>query len=203
MYTKSKKRKYIDPEGFYIARKRAGLTMMKTADLLDVDIRTIRNWENGSTRIPYSAFRLMRMAGGYSLLGKEWDGWAVWEGKLFSPAGRAFEPHELQYVSHYISMARLFIKSGENINPKANIVPKRALQAHIGTASPMNATIERGKASGATAPAGASPCHDAIVITVDFSQQKKTPEHRKSQNQLMFGRFSSYRKAAANEAYYG
>ena len=108
MRTKSKARKYIEPEGFYVARRRAGLTMMQVAELLEVDIRTVRNWENSSCKIPYAAFRLMRMAGGYSLLGKAWEGWALWQGKLFSPAGRSFEPHELQYLGNYIAMARLF-----------------------------------------------------------------------------------------------
>ena len=203
MRTKKKPRKYIDPEGFYVARRRAGLTMMKVADILEVDIRTVRNWENGSSKIPYAAFRLMRMAGGYALLGKAWEGWALWQGKLFTPAGRSFEPHELQYVGNYIAMARLFLKSRENLNPDVYASERAGARKDAITSKPLNTSIARGDASGATAPTGASHRHEAVVITVDFGQQGKTPERRKSQGELMFGRFSGYQRAAANEAYYG
>jgi transcriptional regulator with XRE-family HTH domain len=202
MPTKSKKRKYIDPEGFYVARRRSGLTMEQTADLIDVDIRTIRNWENGSVRIPYCAFRLMRLLGGYALLGKEWEGWAFWDGKLFSPAGRSFLPHELLYISHYISMARLFIKSNKAINADSSAHGRANARQHADKSLNDDSSGLREKASPATAGAGVSPFHEAIVINVDFSRQKKTKEHFKSQQEFMFGKFSSYRRAAANEAYY-
>ena len=179
MRTKSKARKYIDPEGFYVARRRAGLTMMQVAELLEVDIRTVRNWENSSCKIPYAAFRLMRMAGGYSLLGKAWEGWALWQGKLFSPAGRSFEPHELQYLGNYIAMARLFIKSRENLNPDVYASERAGACNDAITSKPLNVSIERGDASGATAPTGASHRHEAVVITVDFGQQQAKPERRK------------------------
>ena len=203
MRTKSKARKYIEPEGFYVARRRAELTMMQVAELLEVDIRTVRNWENSSCKIPYAAFRLMRMAGGYSLLGKAWEGWALWQGKLFSPAGRSFEPHELQYLGNYIAMAHLFIKSRENLNPDVHASERAGARNDAITSKPLNTSIASGDASGAAAPTGASHRHEAIVITVDFGQQRKTEERRKSQGELMFGRFSGYQRAAANEAYYG
>ena len=195
MRTKSKARKYIEHEWFYVARRRAGLTMMQVAELLEVDIRTVRNWENGSCKIPYAAFRLMRMAGGYSLLGKAWEGWALWQGKLFTPAGRSFEPHELQYVGNYIAMARLFLKSRENINPDVYASERANARNDALTSKPSNAKIVSGDASGATAPTGASHRHEAILITVDFSQQQAKPERRKSQGELMFGRFSGYRES--------
>lgn len=205
MRTKSKARKYIEPEGFYVARRRARLTMMAVANLLEVDIRTVRNWESGSTKIPYAAFRLMRMAGGYALLGKAWEGWALWEGKLFSPAGRSFEPHELQYVGNYIAMARLWLKERETLktNPDSASA-RRATPRHASAESnSLNTNIASANASAATAAAGVSRLHEAIVIHGRFSQQKEKPERRKSQGELMFGRFSGYQRAAANEAYYG
>jgi DNA-binding XRE family transcriptional regulator len=183
MRRKSKARKYIDPDAFYVARKRAGLTRDMAAEMLDVDVKTIGNWENGLTAIPYAAFRLMRLKGGYGLLNEGWEGWALWEGKLFSPAGRSFAPYELIYLSNYISMARLFIKSREIVNIEA-------LQ---------NAHIVRGSASDATASTGARRCHDAVVIAVDFSQQKIRSSLKDS---LQFAEFDTYRDAA-NEACYG
>jgi hypothetical protein len=78
--------------------------------MLGVNERTIRNWENGTSAIPYAAFRLMRMAAGYQLLGKEWEGWTLWRGLLWTPENRSFAPHELRYIANYLSMARHWIR---------------------------------------------------------------------------------------------
>ena len=53
--------RWVDPEQFQTERKLAGLTQSKTADYLGVSLRTVRNWEQGSNRIPYPAFKLVRM----------------------------------------------------------------------------------------------------------------------------------------------
>lgn len=107
--TKARK-KYIDPDAFYTARRRAGLDVINTADLLQVDPRTIRNWENGVCKIPYAAFRLLRMSAGYSILHGEWSGWGFHNGTLYAPEGRGFKPYELRYISTYISLAKHFLK---------------------------------------------------------------------------------------------
>lgn len=177
--------------------------MNKTAELLEVDIRTVRNWENGSTKIPYSAFKLVRLLGGYAILGKGWEEWSVYDGKLFSPSGRSFLPHELHYVSHFISMARLYLKNSKTSKPDSATSERAKARRDAAESNSLVQSDLDGKASTATAVAGVSPCHDTVVINVDFSQQKKTNQRIKSQSELMFGRFSSYRRAAANEAYYG
>ncbi|MDZ4099488.1 MAG: VC1465 family Xer recombination activation factor [Methylophilaceae bacterium] len=109
MPTKKTKRKWVDREAFYVARRRAGLTPVKAAEMLDVTERTIRNWENGTSDIPYAAFRVVRLAGGYVLAGKGWEGWTFSHGKLWTPENRSFEPHELRYVANYLSMARIWL----------------------------------------------------------------------------------------------
>lgn len=78
--------------------------------MLNVTTKTVRNWENGSSTIPYSAFRLMRLFGGYALVGKQWEGWSIYKGALYSPAGRAFEPYQLLYLSNYLWMAKQWLK---------------------------------------------------------------------------------------------
>lgn len=107
---RKKARRHYDREDFYVARRRAGLTQQAAAEMLDVTLRTIRNWENGKSAIPYAAFRLMRLAGGYSLLGKGWEGWILQRGVLYSPENRSFQPYELRYIAHYIAMARSWFK---------------------------------------------------------------------------------------------
>jgi hypothetical protein len=176
--------------------------MEKVANLLDVEVRTVRNWENGSTRIPYSAFRIVRMQAGYSLVGEGWEDWGFSNGKLHSPSGRSFLPYELHFISHYIAIARLSIESRNSINPDVASHDRAIARTSEAPLNPVNAHIERGHASGATAPSGARRAHDDVVIAVEFGQQRKTM--RRAPGHPMFARFGAYSKAAANEAlYYG
>lgn len=143
------------------------------AEMLDVDEKTIRNWEGGKSPIPYAAFRVMRLAGGYSLMDAGWEGWAIWQGKLYSPSGRGFEPYELDYLANYMQMARYFIQ-GLRASPS----PAVSEQPHAGAcvrsepAEHQQATIQRDEAGSATALAGARLRHDANVIYVSFGKQK-------------------------------
>ena len=64
------KRRRYSPAGaseFWQARLVAGLTRQGAAALLHVSERTVRNWEHGRTVVPYSAFRLVRLWGGFDL----------------------------------------------------------------------------------------------------------------------------------------
>lgn len=47
---------YIDPDDFYLMRRRAHLTTEQAAKMLDVTHRTLQNWEKGRVRIPYTAY---------------------------------------------------------------------------------------------------------------------------------------------------
>ena len=49
---------WADPERFHVERMTAGLTQQQAAEYLGVSVRTMRNWETGSNRIPYPAFKL-------------------------------------------------------------------------------------------------------------------------------------------------
>lgn len=129
MRTKKKPRKYIDPDAFHLARRKAGLTVKQAGIELDVNERTIRNYENGAVQIPYPSFRLMRLLAGYSLLGKSWEDWGFHQNKLWSPEGRSFEAHELRYIASYISIARQSIKT---------LKAKTEERSTYGTANPLN-----------------------------------------------------------------
>jgi transcriptional regulator with XRE-family HTH domain len=167
MRTKKTKRKWVDRDEFYIARCRAGLTTVKAAEMLDVTERTIRNWENGTSDIPYSAFRLMRLAGGYVFAGKGWEGWTFSHGKLWTPENRSFEPHELRYVANYLSMARIWIKT-RTTNPKpegdqSQVPPASGFPPAL---MPLETTV-RERASAATAAAGVSPFQGMPKVVCD------------------------------------
>ena len=151
MSAKKTKRKWIDGEDFYVARRRAGLTPGQAADMLQVTTRTMRNWENGSSRIPYAAFRLMRLSAGHVLVGKAWEGWTIYQGVLYSPAGRGFEPYQLTYLGNYLWMARQWLK-----DRMAASAAKTKTKTFSATELEALASDE---ASGATAPSGSRLHH--------------------------------------------
>ena len=55
----------IAGDRFRIARQDCWLTLPQAAKVLQVTERTLHNWEAGTCRVPYAAYKLMRlMAGG-------------------------------------------------------------------------------------------------------------------------------------------
>lgn len=77
----------VDAAAFVEARLLAGLTCSQAAQLLRVTVRTVRNWEQGKARVPYSAFEFLRISSGYALPGAPWVGWSIRGDALYSPEG--------------------------------------------------------------------------------------------------------------------
>lgn len=152
MRPKKKPRKYIDPDAFHLARRKAGLTVKATASALDVDERTIRNYEKGVVRIPYPSFRLVRTMAGFSLLGDKWEGWGFSQGKLWTPEGRSFEAHELRYIATYLQIARRALTSAPW---RLRAPPPSAAQNPLTANSLVIAPTASARPSDATASFGA------------------------------------------------
>jgi transcriptional regulator with XRE-family HTH domain len=100
--------RYIHPEDFRDLRRSADLTRKQAADLLDVAVRTVQNWETGGARIPWMAYRMLRILIGYALPGKAWEGWLVHGDRLYAPNGRWYEANTLEQIEHVFGMARLW-----------------------------------------------------------------------------------------------
>ena len=100
--------RYVSPEAFRDLRKLADLTRKQAADLLDVAVRTIQNWETGGARIPWMAFRMLRILTGYALPGTAWEGWTVHGDRLIASNGRWYEANTLEQIEHVFGMARLW-----------------------------------------------------------------------------------------------
>lgn len=98
----------INSEDFRLLRLSCGLTREAAAAVLRVGVRTVCNWENGCTRVPYSAFKLLRVIRGYELPGKAWAGFRLVDEVLWSPEGRPFYAHEFAYLWLLVAMARAF-----------------------------------------------------------------------------------------------
>jgi DNA-binding XRE family transcriptional regulator len=101
-------RRWIDPQDFIDLRKQSGLTRLEAAKHLDVTKRTIQNWETGGARIPWMAYRMLRILRGYALPGVHWEGWKVYSHNLISPSGRIFDAASLDYLELVFSQARLW-----------------------------------------------------------------------------------------------
>jgi DNA-binding transcriptional regulator YiaG len=100
--------RHIEPQDFTDLRKRADLTRKQAADLLNVSGRTVQNWETGGARIPWMAYRMLRVLTGYALPGKAWEGWTVCGDRLYAPNGRWYEANTLEQVEQVFAMARLW-----------------------------------------------------------------------------------------------
>lgn len=104
---------------FREARFSAGMGVPACADLLRVSERSIRGWESGSTRIPYAAFKLLRLLRGGKVLGPDWKGFHVWRGVLCTPEGHRFEPSDLVWQSLLVQQARAFREMARGRRSKA------------------------------------------------------------------------------------
>jgi DNA-binding XRE family transcriptional regulator len=101
-------RKWIEPQDFRDLRRQSGLTRKQAAAELDVTPRTIQNWETGGARIPWLAFRMLRILRGFALPGQQWDGWSIRDGVLISPEGRLIDANYLGNFGMVFAQARLW-----------------------------------------------------------------------------------------------
>ncbi len=94
---------------FREARLQCALSVDACADLLRISDRTVRNWESGQTRIPYAAYKLLRvLKGGRYLAHPHWREFMVQGPVLVTPEGHRFEAGELGWWSLLVRQARAF-----------------------------------------------------------------------------------------------
>ena len=84
----------------------AGLSIDATAKMLHVTPRTIRYWFAGKVAVPYAAYKLVRVLRWFELPGKQWAGWHMHSGKLWTPEGHGFTPHDQNWWSLLVRQAR-------------------------------------------------------------------------------------------------
>ena len=73
-------------------------------------MRTIRHWDAGRCRVPWSAVRLLRLlrAGELGGLLDGWDGWTLFRDRLVSPDGRAYRERDMRQLWLTLTQAALF-----------------------------------------------------------------------------------------------
>ena len=85
-----------------------GLSHEDAAKLLHVTPRTIKYWVSGKVLVPYAAYKLVRVMRLFELPCAGWDGWHMHSGKLWSPEGFGFAPHDSNWWGLLVRKARLF-----------------------------------------------------------------------------------------------
>lgn len=97
----------ITAEQFRDARVFGGFSREEVAEFLGVSRRTIGHWETGNARVPYSAFKLLRVYRHGDLIDPAWSQWKISKGMLWTPEGRAIGPHEGQWLGLLVARANL------------------------------------------------------------------------------------------------
>ena len=142
---------------FRTARFTLGLTIRDCAALLRVSVRTVANWEAARSRIPYSAYKLMRVLRGGKLLGPDWTGFQVRADVLATPEGRELRSSDLVWWSLLVLQAQEF----------RNIMAQRrgVLPTHVATAM-----VEHCRApSWASRSTSSTHCRQSVDTSGDFS----------------------------------
>jgi transcriptional regulator with XRE-family HTH domain len=80
------------------------------AEFLGVSPATVRHWETGRHRVPWSVVRLLRLVrcGDLGMLSTEWTGWTVNRLGLHAPAGRTYRERDMRLWWQTCEQARLF-----------------------------------------------------------------------------------------------
>lgn len=114
---------------------RLGLKPADVAKLLHVSERTVHNWVAGSVRVPYAAYKLLKLQLHYELPGKAWEGWSFSAGKLYTPEGYSLQPHDWSWWSLLARRAAMFgTLARENGLLKVKLAESEAVAARQGNA---------------------------------------------------------------------
>jgi hypothetical protein len=91
----------ISPEGFRELRRSVPLSRKACAEYLGCSVSTVRAWDRGRNRVPWSAVRLLRLLrlGDLGALSASWDGWSLHGDRLVSPEGLSFLASDMAWWS--------------------------------------------------------------------------------------------------------
>jgi DNA-binding XRE family transcriptional regulator len=104
------RRWYVSPADFLELRHSCALSRKACAAYLGVSLHTVRHWETGRHRVPWSTVRLLRLlrCGDLGALSDEWAGWTINRLGLHAPAGRTYRERDMRVWWQTCEQARLF-----------------------------------------------------------------------------------------------
>lgn len=88
-----------------------------------MSLRTVRYWDAGRNRVPWSVVQLLRLlrCGDLGALHDEWDGWTINRLGLHTPAGRTYRERDMRHWWLTIEQAHLF---REGYDKATAVLPK-------------------------------------------------------------------------------
>lgn len=172
------KNRAVTASRFREARQTCSLTVAEAAKLFRVTERTVQNWESGRVRVPYAAFKLMRILRGHELPHPAWRGFRVVGDTLWTPEGHPFRPDHMAWWSLTCRMADEFraqarrraactgsrsalVSGGSSADPVNLPEPAPTPPAHGGVSEPPKPS----RLILTPPPAGVSPCASASGLT--------------------------------------
>ena len=127
----------------------AGLNPEQAGKRLHVTPRTIRYWISGKVLVPYAAYKLVRIMRLFELPCEGWQGWHMHSGRLWSPEGYAFLPHDANWWSLLVRRADGFGRQYDRANQLAVVLQR--LQGTGDAAETTHAASIAGAGGGAAA----------------------------------------------------
>jgi DNA-binding XRE family transcriptional regulator len=117
------------------------------AKMLHVSLRTLHNWESGKVRIPYAAYKLIRLFNSYEIFHPIWKDWRICGSRLITPEGHALEAGNFHWLSLMARRAEAFSKVNQRL-----IAQKRAAdcQALLATAPSVIETNNQSLSNGSS-----------------------------------------------------
>lgn len=99
-------------------RQSLSLSRPAVAKMLHVSLRTLHNWETGKVRIPYAAYKLIRLFNSYEIFHPIWKDWRIVGSRLITPEGHALEAGNFHWLSLMARRADAFGKTNQLLMAK-------------------------------------------------------------------------------------
>ena len=151
-------------ERFKILLLDAGLTPEQAGKELHVTSRTIRYWISGKVLVPYAAFRLIRILRYFELPQPGWDGWCMHSGRLWSPEGFSFQPHDANWWHLLVRRADGFSRQYARANQLESVLA--AGRAELAMHEPAASAID-GSIAGSEPPCYSGSCPSNLTQKIN------------------------------------
>ena len=133
--------------------RRLGFSVADVAKFLQVTPRTVHSWISGRARIPFSAYKLLRLQLRYELPGEAWRGWHITAGRLYTPEGHELNPADFSWWSLLVRRAAMFSSVYRDlVRHEARARTAREPGVRSVPAPGLDASRARGEAEGAERP---------------------------------------------------
>lgn len=112
---------------------RLGFTVVDVARFLQVTPRTVHAWISGRVRIPFAAYKLLRVQLHYELPGDAWQGWHLSAGRLYTPEGHELHPGDFAWWGLLVRKAAMFMTLYEQDTRAGRTAARTAALAQQGS----------------------------------------------------------------------